>query len=81
MGLYACVYGRNTYVFIDIMNFLIFLLSYELSVSGWNENEKRKEMFDEAAYYLIAYDSKKNQPIGFSHFRFDIDYDDEVIYW
>jgi hypothetical protein len=53
--------------------------SYNRSKSGWNENEKREEMFEEKAYYMIAYDQSK--PVGFCHFRFDMDYGSEVVYW
>ncbi len=37
-------------------------------------------MFDSRAYYLLAYDCA-NKLVGFSHFRFDMDFDDEVVYW
>lgn len=52
---------------------------YEKSSSGWNEMEKLSEMFDEpSAYYLIAYENSR--PVGFSHFRFDMDFDSQVVY-
>jgi ribosomal protein S18 acetylase RimI-like enzyme len=54
---------------------------YEKSKSGYDEKEKREEMFDCAlAYYLIAYEEKSNKPVAYSHFRFDMDYESEVIY-
>jgi len=52
---------------------------YNRSKSGWNEAEKREEMFEEKAYYMVAYDQSK--PVGFCHFRFDMDYGSEVVYW
>ena len=53
-----------------------------MSKSGWNERKKREEMFEEAAYYIIAYDSSDPmKPVGFCHFRFDMDYEFEVVYW
>ena len=55
--------------------------SYSLSKSGWNEKEKREEMFEEKAYYMIAYENENNKPVGFCHFRFDMDYGSEVVYW
>ena len=65
---------KNFIETIKILNF-----SYNRSKSGWNENEKREEMFEEKAYYMIAYDQSK--PVGFCHFRFDMDYGSEVVYW
>lgn len=37
-------------------------------------------MTEPAAKYLIAR-NLENELIGFSHFRFDMDYGDEVLYW
>jgi len=55
---------------------------YAMSEWGWNDNEKRAEMADPQAWYLIAYDTDNNdQPVAAVHFRFDIDCDDEVLYW
>ena len=53
---------------------------YEGSKSGWNETEKREEMFEEKAYYLLAFDCTTNKPVGYCHFRFDMDFDNEVVY-
>jgi len=56
---------------------------YENSHWGWNETRKRKEMFDERAKYLIARSTATDNlghVIAFAHFRFDMDYDDEVLY-
>lgn len=55
--------------------------SYEKSKSGWDEFSKKEEMFDPKAYYLIAYQQGTDRPMGYSHFRFDMDFDNEVIYW
>jgi len=52
---------------------------YEQSEWGWNEKHKREEMFDEAAWYLLASDETGRMQ-AFSHFRFDMDCDDEVLY-
>nr|CAG4638202.1 EOG090X0MNC [Chydorus sphaericus] len=52
---------------------------YELSEWGWDEKDKREEMMESAAWYLIAY-SPEGKPLAFSHFRFDIDYDHPVLY-
>lgn len=52
---------------------------YEESSWGWNEKNKREEMFEDAAWYLLAKDAD-GKMCGFSHFRYDMDYDDEVLY-
>lgn len=46
---------------------------------GWKDATKREELMDETAWYLIA--SSNGSTLGFSHFRFDLDYGDEVLYW
>jgi hypothetical protein len=39
-------------------------------------------MFDPQAYFLIASDFNDDSKLyGFSHFRFEMDFDDEVLYW
>ena len=53
---------------------------YERSDWGWNDANKRKELFDDRAWYLLARDADNGKPVAFSHFRFDMDYDDEVLY-
>lgn len=54
---------------------------YEQSDQGWHESEKREEMTEDAAWYLVVIDDTTDKPIAFSHFRFDMDYGDEVVYW
>jgi len=56
---------------------------YEESDWGWKESTKRDEMFDDRAWYLMARSVASEDAgklLGFSHFRFDMDYDDEVLY-
>lgn len=53
---------------------------YEQSEWGWKEREKREEMTDERAWYLLARDAE-SAPVAFSHFRFDVECGDEVLYW
>ena len=48
--------------------------------SGYDAAEKRIELFDMRSYYMIATDLSSNKPIGYCHFRFDMDEDCEVIY-
>lgn len=45
----------------------------------WKDSQKLEELTDESAWYLIA-KSSDGQNLGFSHFRFDMDYGDEVLY-
>ncbi|XP_015519596.1 N-alpha-acetyltransferase 40 [Neodiprion lecontei] len=51
---------------------------YEQSAWGWDLVAKQTELLEPAAWYLVA--SAEDIPIGFSHFRFDIDYGVEVLY-
>jgi len=54
---------------------------YEKSDWGWKTANKEEEMFDDRAWYLIARDmDNEGNLLAFSHFRFDMDYDDEVLY-
>lgn len=46
---------------------------------GWSDREKRDEMSESMAKYLLAR-SSDGEIIAFCHFRFDMDYDDEVLY-
>uniref|UniRef100_A0A1B6E3A6 N-alpha-acetyltransferase 40 n=1 Tax=Clastoptera arizonana TaxID=38151 RepID=A0A1B6E3A6_9HEMI len=46
---------------------------------GWNDKKKREEMTEDQAWYLIAR-GEDGTPVAFSHFRFDVDYGDEVLY-
>lgn len=57
-----------------------FRCRYEQSEWGWKEREKREEMNDERAWYLLARDSD-SAPVAFSHFRFDVECGEEVLYW
>lgn len=51
---------------------------YERSSWNWNAAEKQAELTEESAWYLIA--TCNDQFLGFSHFRFDIDNGDIVLY-
>jgi len=65
----------------DVVDLLICNMKslYEQSNWGWNEKNKRAEMLEDAAWYLLAKD-EDGAICGFSHFRYDMDYDDEVLY-
>lgn len=52
---------------------------YEQSEWGWKEREKREELRDERAWYLLAREAGA-APVAFSHFRFDVECGDEVLY-
>jgi len=45
----------------------------------WDPKVKREELENEMAYFLIAR-TEEGTPVAFSHFRFDMDYEDEVLY-
>lgn len=52
---------------------------YEQSEWGWKSREKMDEMTEEKAWYLLARDQDE-KPVAFSHFRFDLELDTEVLY-
>ncbi|XP_065219269.1 N-alpha-acetyltransferase 40 [Planococcus citri] len=52
---------------------------YEDCDWGWHEKKKREEMFDDRARYLIA-KAPDGKLVAFSHYRFDLDFDIEVLY-
>ncbi|KAH0946271.1 hypothetical protein HN011_010946 [Eciton burchellii] len=51
---------------------------YEQASWGWNADEKQAELTEETSWYLIA--SCNDKYLGFSHFRFDFDNGDVVLY-
>ena len=52
---------------------------YQESPWGWNQEEKQAELSNSAAWHLVATSGGEN--VGFSHFRFDLDDDKQVLYW
>lgn len=54
-------------------------LLYENSSWGWNDKRKRDEMTEDKARYLIARE-ESGKAVAFSHFRFDLEEGDEVLY-
>ncbi|KAK7104742.1 N-alpha-acetyltransferase 40-like [Littorina saxatilis] len=52
---------------------------YEQSDWGWSDRDKREEMTDSRAWYLLAR-TPEGKPVAFSHFRFDMEEGDEVLY-
>lgn len=52
---------------------------YKESSLGWTPKIKQTDMGKAWARFLIAYDEKK--PVGYSMFRFDMDYGRSVVYW
>jgi hypothetical protein len=66
--------------FITLCPFICSYFRYEQSDWGWGDREKREELLDSRAWHLIARDSD-GKPVAFSHFRFDMEEGDEVLYW
>jgi len=52
---------------------------YKQTESGWSDRDKKDEMFEEEAMYLVA-TAPDGKLLGYSHFRFDMDYGTEVLY-
>ncbi|XP_053400713.1 N-alpha-acetyltransferase 40-like [Mercenaria mercenaria] len=48
-------------------------------VNGWKDREKREEMAEDKALYLIVRNTEA-EPVAFVHFRFDMEFDEEVLY-
>ena len=53
---------------------------YEESPSGWNEADKYAEMFGPSARHLVLSSGKLGDLVAFCHFRFDMDYGEDVLY-
>ncbi|XP_048736636.2 N-alpha-acetyltransferase 40-like isoform X2 [Ostrea edulis] len=53
---------------------------YEESDWGWKDKDKYSEMTEEKAQYLVAVDVVTSKPVAFTHFRFDMELDEEVVY-
>lgn len=54
--------------------------SYEDCDIGWNPKDKHEEMMDDRACYLVARHKESGTPVAFSHFRFDVDFAEPVLY-
>ena len=53
-------------------------LIYEDSKLGWDVKNKRKEMLNPKAWYLLA-ETNDGTIAGYSHFKYDMSFDDEVV--
>ncbi|KAM3962518.1 LOW QUALITY PROTEIN: N-alpha-acetyltransferase 40 [Aphomia sociella] len=51
---------------------------YETCAWGWNKERKVEEMTDDSAWYIVV--KEKKELLAFSHFRFDMDFGDPVLY-
>lgn len=52
---------------------------YKTCSLGWQPKIKQTDIAKNWARFLIAYD--QNKPIGYTMFRFDMDYGRSVVYW
>ncbi|KAF2358314.1 GNAT domain [Trinorchestia longiramus] len=53
---------------------------YVSSGWGWQDSEKEAELCHSAAQYFIVREEASHSPVGFTHFRFDMDYGHHVLY-
>merc|ERR1711872_973048 len=53
---------------------------YAKSEHGWDEEGKLNELMDNAAWYLIAKDADTEVPVAYSHFRYDMEDGDDVLF-
>ena len=51
---------------------LKFCIYHDQSDWGWNGEVKRKELNEDAAWFLIAKERETEVPVAFSHFRSDL---------
>ena len=54
--------------------------SYEDSGWGWNDKQKWDEMTEDKARYLIVR-NQDDKSVALVHFRFDMDFEEAVLYW
>ncbi|KAL1465337.1 hypothetical protein WDU94_004919 [Cyamophila willieti] len=54
--------------------------AYEDCDIGWNPKDKQEEMMDDRACYLVARHGSSGDTVAFSHFRFDVDFAEPVLY-
>merc|ERR1719430_473311 len=52
---------------------------YQKSHWGWSSANKKAELEETAAWYLVAR-TQEGVPVAFIHFRYDMDFDDDVLY-
>merc|ERR1719430_1485408 len=52
---------------------------YQKSHWGWSSANKKAELEEAQAWYLVAR-TEEGEPVAFAHFRYDMDFDDDVLY-
>jgi len=55
------------------------IVSRYVSSWGWSDKEKLKELYDDRMWYLLAL--QDGNPVGFTSFRYDLDFKVPVLYW
>jgi len=53
---------------------------YQESPWGWFDKSKKKEMFHDEMRFLMVVDEDSGKNVAFTSFRFDIDFDQPVVY-
>ncbi|KAL4237358.1 N-alpha-acetyltransferase 40 [Mactra antiquata] len=51
----------------------------ENGIQGWKDRDKREELLEDKARYLLVRDVKQ-ELVAFVHFRFDMEFDEEILY-
>ncbi|KAL5008974.1 hypothetical protein ScPMuIL_014555 [Solemya velum] len=64
---------------LQVFKLICNVLGYETSDWGWKDRDKRDEMTEDKAIYLLVRDTS-DKLVAFVHFRFDLECDDEVVY-
>jgi len=53
---------------------------YKAAKWGWNEVNKKAELYEDEAWYLIAREKESGKAVAFSHFRYDMDHEEDALY-
>ena len=57
------------------------MFDYYDKTNGWDDKIKNTELFEDRSRYLIAFDKDdNNKPIAFTHFRFEYDTNEYILY-
>lgn len=55
--------------------------SYMNSSFGWDPEAKNRELYHSLSRFILVYDIETNDIIAFTMYRFEVEEEDNVIYW
>ena len=68
-----CILDHNSF-------WIAFLFSSKNSSFGWEPEAKRKELFHSLSRFILVYD-EENTLLAFLMFRFEHEYEEDLLYW